>query len=585
MENAIYDTYMFKKLSLFSSFIVYLACSLCSTSAESINNSSIASINIIKRNRNPFPLRHIYFKILIPGKEEEITIMITVNSREIANRLFQIYGSQTYSLIRDEKAFEEAVQKAYREVKSNKIYSKLISVYLEERELSSIKTLWETSCFLQRAEHLARLLQENIPITEEEELEAEKALEVIPEKRIQGIYVVVNSSENANSIYNTTVFVDNANTDLERQREAFNRVASKFGKVKSISLRDKDYMTFEEILANFGFEFADLVKISKGVSVPISKNQSEFFVFFIDKNEVVKNTKGKIRRYAISKKISKLTEDLKKSINIEYPKNLQEDNIICVIDGIQIKVVHLLKFLELKIPGKSIKRLVGSMPQNKADAFIETAVSSLIDLILQAKIAEKEGIKQEDFSILEVDLESFLSKISRALISQEDINAKYDEFKNNPSFTKRIKWSHILVESKNIALQIISNLQKAKEDDPTSVKDVFKEQKKKYSVSSVNSIKTGDSSKSEFIKFFPIITDSISSEQKIDFDSISDSKIYISASGDNYNIICIESIYNIDPTLDQLRSEIVSRIEKEKISSLLNSITVIKVEKAGVASN
>ena len=511
--------------------------------------------------------------------------MITVNSREIANRLFQIYGSQTYSLIRDEKAFEEAVQKAYREVKSNKIYSKLISVYLEERELSSIKTLWETSCFLQRAEHLARLLQENIPITEEEELEAEKALEVIPEKRIQGIYVVVNSSENANSIYNTTVFVDNANTDLERQREAFNRVASKFGKVKSISLRDKDYMTFEEILANFGFEFADLVKISKGVSVPISKNQSEFFVFFIDKNEVVKNTKGKIRRYAISKKISKLTEDLKKSINIEYPKNLQEDNIICVIDGIQIKVVHLLKFLELKIPGKSIKRLVGSMPQNKADAFIETAVSSLIDLILQAKIAEKEGIKQEDFSILEVDLESFLSKISRALISQEDINAKYDEFKNNPSFTKRIKWSHILVESKNIALQIISNLQKAKEDDPTSVKDVFKEQKKKYSVSSVNSIKTGDSSKSEFIKFFPIITDSISSEQKIDFDSISDSKIYISASGDNYNIICIESIYNIDPTLDQLRSEIVSRIEKEKISSLLNSITVIKVEKAGVASN
>ena len=576
---------MFKKLSLFSSFIVYLACSLCSTSAESINNSSIASINIIKRNRNPFPLRHIYFKILIPGKEEEITIMITVNSREIANRLFQIYGSQTYSLIRDEKAFEEAVQKAYREVKSNKIYSKLISVYLEERELSSIKTLWETSCFLQRAEHLARLLQENIPITEEEELEAEKALEVIPEKRIQGIYVVVNSSENANSIYNTTVFVDNANTDLERQREAFNRVASKFGKVKSISLRDKDYMTFEEILANFGFEFADLVKISKGVSVPISKNQSEFFVFFIDKNEVVKNTKGKIRRYAISKKISKLTEDLKKSINIEYPKNLQEDNIICVIDGIQIKVVHLLKFLELKIPGKSIKRLVGSMPQNKADAFIETAVSSLIDLILQAKIAEKEGIKQEDFSILEVDLESFLSKISRALISQEDINAKYDEFKNNPSFTKRIKWSHILVESKNIALQIISNLQKAKEDDPTSVKDVFKEQKKKYSVSSVNSIKTGDSSKSEFIKFFPIITDSISSEQKIDFDSISDSKIYISASGDNYNIICIESIYNIDPTLDQLRSEIVSRIEKEKISSLLNSITVIKVEKAGVASN
>ena len=577
---------MFKKLSLFSSFIICLACSLCSIKVESTNNSSVPlTISKDIAKRKTFPLRNIYFKISIPGKEEEKMIMINVNSREIANRLFQIYGSQTYSLIRDEKAFEEAVQKAYREVKSNRISSKLISVYLEEAELSSIKTLWEISCFLQKAEHLARLLQESISITEEEELETEKALEVIPEKRIQGIYVVVNSSENANSIYNTTHFIDNANTDLEKQKETFNKIASKFGKVKNISLRDKDYMTFEEILANFGFEFADLIKISRGVSAPISKNQSEFFVFFIDRNEVAKNTKGKIRRYAVSKKISKLTENFKKSINIEYPKNLQEDNIICVIDGMEIKVIHLLKFLELKIPGKSIKRLVGSMSQNKADVFIQTAVSSLIDLILQAKIAEEEGIKQEDFSILEVDLESFLSKIVRAFISQEDINAKYEEFRNNPSFTKRIKWNHILVESKSIASQIISNLQKAKEDNPISVKDVFKEQKKKYSVSSVNSIKTVDGSKNEFLKFFPFITDSISSEQKLDFNSISDGKVYISASGDNYNIIFIESIYNVDPTLDQLRSEIVLRIEKEKISSLLNSIMVIKVEKAGAANN
>lgn len=564
---------MFLKLQLFCSLLITFSAFFCEVTPKDKEN---LDNNQTKKNK-PNILRTIYLNFfirLLNGESKEINKIIEITSQQICNSLGRKYGLQLYGILRDEKVFEEAVQKAYQDVKSNRISYEVISSYILQEEFKSIKSYWEISCFLQKIEHLASLLQENIDITEEEEIEAEKILESVPERRFEGFYVTVNSLEDAENLYNSTINSDKI--DLEKQEIAFNKIGGKYAKVKSIALNDKNYMTFEEILANFGSEFADLAKIKKGISLPILKNQFQYLIFFIKNNQTVKPTKAKIRRYAVSKKILKLTENLKKAIEINNPIDLlKEDHVICNINGLSITVLHLLKFLELKIPGKSIKRLVGSMPQNKANMFIQTAVSSLIDVILQAKLAQDRGIEPEELCLSAFEIENFFSKICKILISNEEINAKYEELKNNQSFVKRIKYDQILVESKILAGNIFSLLQKAKEENPATLKETFAQFKKKYSI---DQGKNKDLTKNEFLKSVSMVIDSISSEQKIDFESISDGKFYIAFSGENYYVIFVESIYDLEPTVDQIRGEIISQLTKEKTSSIISSV-VTKAEK------
>ena len=563
----------------FNSLLIFISCLSVSFIAENIEtseqNKSI-KIKPIKPKTDSRIIRKLGINFKLRQLDKEVYKEIYINASEMAFCLLSKYGIQTYSLMKDDKTFEEAIRDTYRKIKANKISSSLIDAYSQEEAFASIKDSWDFCRFFNKTKRLSELLKEEIKLTEDEEVSLEKDILNSEETRIYGLYAVVNSEEDANNIRNSANNADN--TDSEKRRQEFNRIASKFTKVKPLSdSSEKNYITAKEVVAIFGPEFSKLYKLPQGeCSKPIQKNQN-YFVFFIDNNEKFKLSKEKIKQNAIMKKISRLIDKYKKknSIQINRPNELLNDNhVICKIGDRQITVLQLVRFLEMRIPGKNIRKLVSSMTKNQADSFLDAAISFLVDLVIQGEIAKKIGINEDHSLIPEAEIDIYLNKIIRIILPEDDLRKKYEELKDDPIFNSRIKFNYIATESQQVTNSIISSMQQLKQDSPNSLKEAFLELKKRYSI---DSAQAKDSSKFEFNKLFPNIKESLNNEQKVEFGSILDGKVYVS--GENYyTVILVDSVYTKVPSYDELKSEVISRLQKEEIISMIREVELKKLD-------
>lgn len=136
----------------------------------------------------------------------------------------------------------------------------------------------------------------------------------------------------------------------------------------------------------------------------------------------------------------------------------QDAETLATVDG------HQITSKDVDFARKSLGEALNQVAPDQQQAFI---VNILVESYLLADAARKEGMAETDeykrqMAWLEVQAlrEAFVRKRSAKLVSDADIQARYDEAKKQVAGQKEVQASHILLKTKAEAEAVIAELDK-----------------------------------------------------------------------------------------------------------------------------
>ena len=146
------------------------------------------------------------------------------------------------------------------------------------------------------------------------------------------------------------------------------------------------------------------------------------------------------------------------ALALSAPAMAQDTVVLATVDGTEITNA------DVNFAKEALGDALQQMPADQQDAFV---INMLIESRLLADAGAKEGIeetpeykRQMEWLKAQALREGYVQKRTAAMVSDAEVQAKYDEAKAQVSSAKEIKASHILLKTKEEAEAVIAELDK-----------------------------------------------------------------------------------------------------------------------------
>jgi peptidyl-prolyl cis-trans isomerase C len=144
------------------------------------------------------------------------------------------------------------------------------------------------------------------------------------------------------------------------------------------------------------------------------------------------------------------------AIVLSAPAMAQEPVVLATVNGTEITNA------DVNFAKEALGEALQQMPADQQDAFV---INMLIESRLLADAGAKEGIaetpeykRQMEWLEAQALREGYVQKRTASMVSDADVQAKYDEAKAQVSGAREIKASHILLKTKEEAEAVIAEL-------------------------------------------------------------------------------------------------------------------------------